>query len=139
MAERPASDPLDQVLGLLGEVARSAFGPDADDRLDDVLALLRRRLTGDYEVDLFGFDAELTETVLLPLLRPLYRYWFRVDTRGVENIPGDGAALVVANHSGTIPLDSLMTQVAVHDEHPNNRHLRMLGADLVFRLPIVAD
>ncbi len=77
--------------------------------------------------------------MLLPLLRPLYRYWFRVDTRGVENVPGDDAALVVANHSGTIPLDSLMTQVAVHDEHPNNRHLRMLGADLVFRLPIVAD
>ncbi|MFW6090767.1 MAG: lysophospholipid acyltransferase family protein [Actinomycetota bacterium] len=139
MADRPASDPLDQVLGLLGEAARSVFGPGADDRLVEALALLRRRLTGDYEVDLFGFDAELTETVLLPLLRPLYRYWFRVDTRGVENIPGDGAALVVANHSGTIPLDSLMTQVAVHDEHPNNRHLRMLGADLVFRLPVVAD
>jgi 1-acyl-sn-glycerol-3-phosphate acyltransferase len=32
-----------------------------------------------------------------------------------------------------------MTQVAVHDEHPAHRHLRMLGADLVFQLPFVAD
>jgi len=139
MTERTPSDLLDEFVGLAGELARSVLGPDANDRLDDALDLFRRRLTGDYEVDVFGFDKELTETVLLPLLRPLYRYWFRVDTRGVENIPGDGAALVVANHSGTIPIDSLMTQVAVHDEHPTHRHLRVLGADLVFRLPVVAD
>lgn len=139
MAERPARDPLDDVVGLLGDLARSVLGPDVDDRLEEALALLRRRLTGDYEVDLFGFDPELTETALLPLLRPLYRYWFRVDARGVGNLPEDGAALVVANHSGTVPVDSLMTQVAVHDDHPSRRHLRMLGADLVFRLPVVAD
>ena len=45
----------------------------------------------------------------------------------------------MANHSGTIALDSLMTQVAVHDEHPAHRHLRMLGADLVFQTPVVGD
>src|SRR5690606_10180522 len=70
-------------------------------------------------------------------LRPLYRYWFRGETRGAENLPADGPALVVANHSGSIPLDSLMTQVAVNDS--TERHLRMLGADLVFQMPIVAD
>jgi 1-acyl-sn-glycerol-3-phosphate acyltransferase len=32
-----------------------------------------------------------------------------------------------------------MTQIAVHDEHPAHRHLRMLGADLVFQLPFLAD
>ena len=59
--------------------------------------------------------------------------------RGLENIPSDGGALVVANHSGTLPLDGLMTQVAVHDHHPAHRHLRMLGADLVFMLPVVNE
>ena len=43
----------------------------------------------------------------------------------------------MANHSGTVAMDSLMTQVAVYDEHPNHRHLRMLGADLVFQMPFV--
>jgi 1-acyl-sn-glycerol-3-phosphate acyltransferase len=62
-----------------------------------------------------------------------------VEVRGTQNVPSEGGALVVANHSGTIALDSLMTQVAVHDEHPAHRHLRMLGADLVFQLPFVAD
>ena len=102
------------------------------------LAFLRRRITGDYEVDDFGFDADLTEHVLLPPLRPLYDKWFRVETRGLDNVPDTGGALVVANHSGTIPLDALMTALALLDHHPAHRHLRMLGADLVFTLPVVA-
>ena len=79
-----------------------------DRRVANALAFLRRRLTGEYEVDEFGFDRELTDTVLHPLLRPLYRDWFRVSVRGVENIPDKGAALIVANHSGTVALDALM-------------------------------
>lgn len=103
------------------------------------LAYLRRRLTGDYTVDEFGFDEDYTLNVHLPALRPFYRTWFRVETRGIENIPDTGGALLVANHSGTIAFDSLMTQVAVHDEHPKARHLRMLGADLVFSTPFVGS
>lgn len=102
------------------------------------LAFLRRRITGDYDVDDFGFDADLTDHVLLPPLRPLYDKWFRVETRGLDNVPDVGGALVVANHSGTIPLDSVMTALALLDHHPAHRHLRMLGADLVFKLPVVA-
>ena len=103
------------------------------------LAFLRRRLTGDFTIDEFGFDEDFTLGVYLPLLRPLYRSWFRVEVRGIENIPADGGGLVVANHSGTVAMDSLMTQVAVHDEHPAHRHLRMLGADLVFSTPVIGQ
>ena len=103
------------------------------------LAFLRRRLTGDFTIDEFGFDEDFTLGVYLPLLRPLYRSWFRVEVRGIENIPAEGGGLVVANHSGTVALDSLMTQVAVHDEHPAHRHLRMLGADLVFSTPVIGQ
>ncbi|WP_347351160.1 lysophospholipid acyltransferase family protein [Intrasporangium sp.] len=101
------------------------------------LAYVRRRLTGEVDVDEFGFDEDYTLHIHLPLLRPLYQRWFRVEVQGVENIPATGGALVVANHSGTIALDSLLTQVAVHDEHPQHRHLRMLGADLVFSTPFL--
>jgi 1-acyl-sn-glycerol-3-phosphate acyltransferase len=54
-------------------------------------------------------------------------------------VPAEGGALIVANHSGTLPLDALMTAVALHDDHPAHRHLRLLGADLVFRLPVVGQ
>lgn len=108
-------------------------------KVADALAFLRRRITGDYEVDEFGYDRELTDRVLNAPLRPLYSRWFRVETRGLENIPDTGGALVVANHSGTIALDSLMTSVALLDHHPAKRQLRMLGANLVFQTPLVAD
>ncbi|PSK97514.1 1-acyl-sn-glycerol-3-phosphate acyltransferase [Haloactinopolyspora alba] len=126
---------LDRVAAAAGRFVRERLGPDAE----RLASFAGRRLTGEFEVDAFGFDEDLTETVLLPVLRPLYRHWFRVDVRGVENIPDDGPALVVANHSGTLPVDSLMTQLAVHDEHPRSRHLRTLAATLVFQLPVISD
>ncbi|WP_137988685.1 lysophospholipid acyltransferase family protein [Streptomyces vilmorinianum] len=108
-------------------------------RLAGGLAFLRRRVTGEYEVDEFGYDKELTDQVLMSLVRPLAEKYFRVEVKGVENIPAEGGALVVANHSGTLPLDGLMMQVAVHDHHPAGRHLRLLAADLVFMLPVVNE
>ncbi len=106
-------------------------------RLAGGLAFLRRRLTGDYTVDEFGFDPDLTDHVIMPPLRPLYERWFRVEAIGLHNVPSTGGALVVANHSGTVPLDALMTGVALRDHHPAGRALRMLAADLVFTLPVV--
>src|SRR5690606_19755292 len=96
-------------------------------------------LTGEYDVDDFGYDPELTDEVLLRLLRPVFEKYFRVEVRGIDNIPATGGALIVANHSGTLPWDALMLQVAVRDRHPARRHLRMLAADLVFRLPVVGE
>jgi 1-acyl-sn-glycerol-3-phosphate acyltransferase len=97
----------------------------------------RRRLTGDYQVDEFGFDEHLLESVLLPALRPLADKWFRVQTSGMENVPEVGGALIVANHAGTVPLDGLMLQLAVHDHHAKQRALRLLAADLVFEMPML--
>jgi 1-acyl-sn-glycerol-3-phosphate acyltransferase len=119
--------------------AAGLSGEEIERQVAATLAFVRRRLRGDYAVDDFGFDEDFTENAYLPLLRPLYKSWFRVEVRGVENIPASGGALIVANHSGTIAFDSLMTQVAVHDEHPAHRYLRMLGADLVFRTPFVGS
>ncbi|MFJ3495790.1 lysophospholipid acyltransferase family protein [Streptomyces sp. NPDC086091] len=120
------------------DALREALG-GLERRLAGGLSFLRRRLTGDYEVDDFGYDEELTDQVLMSLLRPLYEKYFRVEVKGVENIPAEGGALIVANHSGTVPLDGLMMQVAVHDHHPADRHLRLLAADLVFVLPVVNE
>jgi 1-acyl-sn-glycerol-3-phosphate acyltransferase len=130
---------VDLAVNMLRAVALGAGVPaeEVERQVAEALAYLRRRLTGDVQVDEFGFDEDYTRHVHLPLLRPLYRKWFRVEVRGIENIPSTGGALVVANHSGTVAFDSLMTQVAVHDEHPQHRHLRMLGADLVFQTPFI--
>ncbi|MFC5906973.1 lysophospholipid acyltransferase family protein [Streptacidiphilus monticola] len=137
--ERPAvaegaSNPLLQAA--VG-VADRVLGRGWERKAANGLGFLRRRLTGEYQVDEFGFDAELTEGVLLNLARPLAEKYFRLEVRGAENIPAKGGALLVANHSGVLPLDAVMTQVAVHDHA--DRHLRMLAADLVFVLPGVNE
>ena len=107
------------------------------DKISGTAAFLRRRITGDYPIDEFGYDEDLAESVILPALRPTYQHWFRVEVSGIENIPEHGGALLVANHAGVIPIDGLMTQVAVHDNHPKHRPLRMLAADLVFETPML--
>jgi 1-acyl-sn-glycerol-3-phosphate acyltransferase len=142
--EEPVVDASPNVLveavGALGQaIAEEVLGDDWERKVAGGLAFLRQRLTGEFEVDELGFDPHLTENVLLNLLRPLYRDWFRAEVRGIENIPSTGGALIVANHSGTLPLDGLMTHVAVYDTHPAKRHVRMLGADLIFRTPFVGE
>ena len=115
--------------------AREVFGDQWETQLAHFLSFLRRRLTGGYLVDEFGFDPEITERFFMAALRPIAQKWFRIEVRGAENIPTAGGALIVSNHSGTVPVDGLMTMVSIHDQ--TGRYLRPLGADLVFRLPFV--
>ncbi|MFO7962121.1 MAG: 1-acyl-sn-glycerol-3-phosphate acyltransferase [Nitriliruptoraceae bacterium] len=111
----------------------------ADDRfleaLRGLIGFLRRRVTGAYEIDEFGFDEELTTQVLMPLLRPMHRHYWRVTSHGIEHVPEHSGALLVANHAGTLPADALITRLDVFDL--TGRHARELGADLVFRTPLV--
>jgi 1-acyl-sn-glycerol-3-phosphate acyltransferase len=108
-------------------------------KVSAVAEFLRHRLTGDYRVDEFGFDPHFNDAIVRPLLRFFFKSWFRVEVSGVENLPETGAALVVANHAGVLPFDGLMASVAVHDEHPAHRDLRLLAADMVFDLPMIGD
>ena len=133
------------------EAARRGWGPAVDglraldgidglaaaDHLGEVAAFLRRRLTGDYEIDAFGFDDDLTTNLVMPLLRPLHRHYWRVAAHGQEHLPLRGGGLVVANHAGTLPADALITRLDIF-EH-TGRHARELGADLVFRTPFVGE
>jgi 1-acyl-sn-glycerol-3-phosphate acyltransferase len=88
------------------------------------------------EVDEFGLDPTY-EARLRPFAEFLYKRYFRIETQGVENIPEDGRCIVVANHSGTLPLDGLMLNTAVRLEHPSGRELRWLAEDFIFYLPFV--
>ena len=56
----------------------------------------------------------------------LYRYWFRVEVEGIENVPADGPALLVANHSGALPSDAAMIAKAVREEHRRPRPVHLL-------------
>jgi len=86
------------------------------------------------ELDEFGFDPEYTES-FLPVFRWIYHSYWRVAATGVENVPANGRALLVANHAGVLPWDGAMIKTALFEEHPQPRHARALVAALFFGMP----
>jgi 1-acyl-sn-glycerol-3-phosphate acyltransferase len=59
------------------------------------------------------FDATLAEW--------FYRYWFRAEVEGIENVPATGGGLLVSNHSGALPPDAAMIAKAIREEHTHPR------------------
>ncbi len=50
-----------------------------------------------------------------------------MEAEGVENVPAEGGALLVSNHSGALPPDAPMIMQAIRHEHPAPRPLYMLA------------
>jgi 1-acyl-sn-glycerol-3-phosphate acyltransferase len=80
------------------------------------------------DVDDWG-RSERVFGLMEPLIDFYYRYWFRVEVEGIDNVPSDGGALLVSNHSGALPPDAPMIMQALRTEHPARRPLYMLGED----------
>jgi 1-acyl-sn-glycerol-3-phosphate acyltransferase len=95
------------------------------------------RRGANYEVDEFGFDPQWTES-FLSVFMVLYRDYWRVETTGVENVPANGRALLVANHAGVLPWDGTMIKTAVFAEHSHPRHVRALVASMFLGMPVLS-
>jgi 1-acyl-sn-glycerol-3-phosphate acyltransferase len=109
-----------------------------DFRPNEEARLLAGQPTGGDDVDEFGYDPAY-ERKVLPLLELLYEKYFRVETHAIEHIPAEGRCLLVANHSGTLPLDGLMLRLAVRREHPGRRGVRWLAEDGIFHFPFLGN
>lgn len=70
------------------------------------------------------------------LMRPLYRYYFRLSSHQAHHIPAAGAAMLAANHSGTVPIDGMMLWADVLRR--THRVTRVVADNFVPRLPFVA-
>jgi 1-acyl-sn-glycerol-3-phosphate acyltransferase len=88
------------------------------------------------DLDDFGYD-ETAAKVWQPLFDFLYRVWWRVTLTGVENVPNEGRALLVINHSGVLPWDGAMLKYGIAHEHPARRQARMLALDMFTTLPFL--
>jgi 1-acyl-sn-glycerol-3-phosphate acyltransferase len=106
-------------LGAIVEAMRAGFGPHRIDpqTLPDS-----------------GHDPGFIERAA-PMLELLYGKYFRVRMLGLENVPSEGPALIVANHSGGLPYDGAMLIYGVFRDHPAHRRLRTLVANFAFRSP----
>jgi 1-acyl-sn-glycerol-3-phosphate acyltransferase len=100
--------------------------------------LVKRRFTGEYDTDEWGLDWEFLDAVR-PFFTFLYRFYWRVEVSGLDNIPIEGRALLVANHSGLIPWDGTMVGTAVLNDHPAQRLVRSMYSDWFPRLPFLSS
>jgi 1-acyl-sn-glycerol-3-phosphate acyltransferase len=104
----------------------SSLEPGRDEPTADELRELIAQDEPGRDLDDWGRSERVMATVD-PLLNWYYRYWFRVEAEGVENVPATGGALLVCNHAGALPPDAPMIMQALRNEHPAARPLYMLG------------
>jgi 1-acyl-sn-glycerol-3-phosphate acyltransferase len=88
-------------------------------------------------VDDFGFDPKF-DAAVQPFFELLYTLWWRVEVSGIENVPAEGAGVIAANHSGVLPWDGVMVNLAIRHESPSARRCRMLALDMFALLPFLA-
>ena len=107
-------DALVPVDGPSGEVAK----PDLRDFLPGI--------EPDRTIDDWGYSERFAGLFDRTLADFYYHLWFRCTVEGMENVPDDGPALLVSNHSGALPPDAMMIMKALRDEHPRQRDSRVL-------------
>ncbi|MBI4211548.1 MAG: acyltransferase family protein [Deltaproteobacteria bacterium] len=112
----------------------------SSDRMKKVVELFDqlKSLTQARTVDTFGRDEELLE-FLRPFFQFLFLHYFRVSLSGKQHIPKHGPAIIVANHSGTLPYDGAMLHLAVHNVYPKASGVRFLVDDFISEWPYVSD
>jgi len=67
------------------------------------------------DVDEWG-RSERTRALARALYEPIYSKWFRTEWEGLEKIPTEGGALLVANHAGAIPSDAPVIMHGIEKE-----------------------
>ena len=67
------------------------------------------------DVDEWG-RSERTRALMRTLYEPIYSMWFRTEWEGLEKVPTDGGALLVANHAGAIPSDAPVIMHGIEKE-----------------------
>jgi 1-acyl-sn-glycerol-3-phosphate acyltransferase len=105
-----------------------------DERKEQLQALARTE--NEYGVDPFGFNLDYSLAAVAPLLW-LYRKYHRVETFGIEKVP-KGRVLLVANHSGQLPMDGAMIGVAMMMEAHPPRAIRSMVEKWVPTLPYIS-
>jgi 1-acyl-sn-glycerol-3-phosphate acyltransferase len=119
----PPDKNIRSALAAVMEAMRAGYGPDR---------------VNPQELPDGGHDPSFLERAA-PVLEFLYAKYFRVRTLGMENVPSEGPALIVANHSGGIPYDGALLIYSTFRDHPAHRRLRTLVANFAFQSPWMSN
>jgi len=115
----------------LKNLLESFFTPEEQQRIQ---ALPTRQ--NEYGYDPFGFNREDLKLAAL-IARWFYRYYFRCQVYGIEQVP-NGRVMLVANHSGQLPFDAINISAALLFDANPPRLARAMVDRFVPTLPFVS-
>ncbi|HEY9683024.1 MAG TPA: 1-acyl-sn-glycerol-3-phosphate acyltransferase [Oculatellaceae cyanobacterium] len=100
------------------------------------LKKLRKEFFARYEdtADEYGFDLNAVR-FWEPLCRFFFEDYFQVKVLGLENIPSEGGAILIGNHSGVLPVDAFMLFESMYHNHPSPRRIRYLAHEWFNQTP----
>jgi len=113
------------------ELGLRLLGPHFDDRVQRVRERYQAR-----GGDPFGYDADTAKYAVM-VCSFFHRVYFRTHVRGLENIP-DGRCLLVANHSGQVPIDGAIIGCALFLDADPPRMIRAMVEKWAMALPFVS-
>lgn len=96
-------------MGLKSFLKKRLVSPELDRQLDRIV-----KPVGSLGYDPWGFNAD-SHKIFYALFRPFYEKYFRVEVKGIEKVPDQGRVLLVANHSGQLPIDGILIGFAMSE------------------------
>jgi 1-acyl-sn-glycerol-3-phosphate acyltransferase len=117
-------------------LASSLASGDIRREIDERMARIPTRLNA-YGYDAWGFHTETTKRAML-FTALMYRYWFRVETHGIRNVP-PGRCLLIGNHAGQVALDAAMIGAACFFEAEPPRIIRGMGEYWLPTVPFINE
>ena len=114
-------------LAALAGAATECLGPSVhslEAEIRDRMLRIPTKLNS-YGYDAWGFHPG-TAARALAVTTLMYRYWFRVETHGLDRLPA-GRVLLISNHAGQVALDAAMIGTATFLEGEPPRIVRGMG------------
>jgi 1-acyl-sn-glycerol-3-phosphate acyltransferase len=125
-------------LQLIQELAHQ-LNPDLVGAINEEARERMRRIPtrlNEYGYDPWGFNVDAARRAIV-ITTLMYRYYFRVETHGIENLP-QGRMLVISNHAGQIALDAAMIGTATFWEGEPPRIVRGMGEYWLPTVPFIS-
>ncbi|MFH1539871.1 MAG: lysophospholipid acyltransferase family protein [bacterium] len=119
------------------ELRRFLSGDMKDEILERLDGLEDFRTMPNSEYDLFGASRE-TLANLLPLAAFFYKFYFRTEVCGLENVAGLKRGLITPNHMVQIPVDGMNICMALFMEPEKPRFVRGVGHTALAKQPFMS-
>lgn len=121
--------------GALGDLAAGLAPLEIRKTWDELAERIRKTPTplNEYGFDRYGFHPETALRAMPPVIA-LYRYYFRVQNYGIDQVP-PGRVLLIGNHAGQLPFDGMMLTISMLLEAEPPRIPRAMGEFFIPQVP----